>query len=179
MWRLFPLLLLLGCPDEGTPEEPDAPPATEVACELGLREGDRGFAPMGAAPELEMLQGFQGFLVILPRIRLEGPVALMNAHFGVALDGEAPFGGAQLDTELFGDGASHAVTDDIVVFLTPTDVSHFKDREAELTIRLENRTHTCTVSRRVLLVDHDVCVHAADEPVCPDGGVGPDLGEDQ
>ncbi len=118
-----------------------------------------------------MLQGFQGFLVVLPRIRVQAPPALMNAHFAVELDGEAPFGASQVDTELFALEADRSETDDIVVFLTPTDVSHFRDREALLIIRLENRAHTCTVSQRVLLVDHDVCVHATDEPVCPDAGV--------
>lgn len=171
MRRVLPLLLLCGCPDDTPTEDLDAPAPEAVACELGLRGPDGEYQQMGDEPELEMLQGFQGFLVVLPRIRIEAPPALMHAHFGVELDGERPFGGSQLDTELFPLAAGQSETDDIVVFLTPTDVSHFKDREATLTIRLENQTHTCTVQRRVTLVDHDVCVHASDEPVCPDAGV--------
>ncbi len=171
MVRFIPLLLLplLAC-DDTTEDAPDAAPAEEVACTLGLGMAEGEFETLDAEGALELLQGFQGLLVVLPRMRVEGPAAPMDAAFSVKLEGEAPFGGAQADTLLFeAQGAS--VTEDIVVFMSPTDISLFKDKRADLTIKLSNVEHTCTVQREVLLVDRETCIHATDDPVCPDAGV--------
>ncbi len=172
MHRLLPALLLLGCPGDTPDETVDAQVAAQVDCQLGIADGDGdGFSAMDADGALEMLQGFQGFLVVLPRVRVEAPAEPMDLSFSVELAGEAPFGGVQLATPLFEAGDGGSVTDDIVVFLTPTDISHFKDRPATLSVRLDSAAHTCLVQREVLLVDRDVCVHAGDDPVCPDAGV--------
>lgn len=171
------MLALTACDSGGDdavdPGQPDAGERRAIECELGHGDGERGFRPLAEPGEYEMLLGFQGFLVILPRLKVSEDVGMADAKFSVAIDGDPTFGGIQPGTVLFRIDPSDpndagAVTEDIVVFLSPIDVGHFKDRIATLTIKFENDDATCTVQREVRLVDHDVCVHANDEPVCPD-----------
>ena len=62
--------------------------------------------------------------------------------------------------------AEGLVSEDILLFLTPSDIGYFTGRQATLTTRLFNDTTTCIATAEVLLVDEDDCIHATDEVVC-------------
>lgn len=161
------LMLLYACDTGGSEtHEAPAPPRTVVACDLGHRQGSEPFVPFGDDGELELRVGFQGFLVVTPRVRAEPSLlGRVDVTYSVRVDGEPPFGSVQPDTEVAVAGED-GVSEDIVVLLTPSDIGHFEDRMATLGVRLVADTVECTASARVRLVDHDDCIHADGDARC-------------
>lgn len=162
-------LTVAGCDDGGDDAAVrDAEiPRREVTCVLGVPLAVGPFAPLADAGTLELYVGFQGFLVVTPRLWMAEPGPLtVEVRTSIELDGEQPFGGVLVDTELAPDGAGGAVSGDLVLFLTPSELGHFKDRSARLAVRVIGAQIECTAEVRIRFVDEDNCIHADDAPVC-------------
>jgi hypothetical protein len=161
-------LLLGGCgAADPSAAEPDAAPATPIACELGQLT-DGAFTPLGPDTRAELVLGFQGFLFFELAVRTAAPApSAMDAAISLALDDRDPVGASQLDVPLTATADGHAVTDTVQVFLSSGDVGAYVGHTARIALRLDGGGRTCAAEGTVRLVDDDPCIHTGDRPICP------------
>jgi hypothetical protein len=167
-WLALALCIGTLCACGNDPTDPIDPAKTEFACELGTPDADGAFVPLGPGAQAELVLGFQGFLIITLLVRAQAPAPdLVDITMSVTLEGADPFGNSQLGTAIRS-SADGLLTDQIVIFLESSSVSFYQDRTADLALRLEDATRTCTVTGTVLLVDSDRCIHTDEHIVCPE-----------
>ena len=155
---LFSFLSLLSACE---PISTDPPPPTEKApfdCELGILDGDLEFVSLNDQDKAELILGFQGFLFLEFFLQSDYEPDTCNVVLSIDIEGETPAGGSQPGVEFDGTGLS----DPVLVFLPTANISLYTGKTAVLAFRVEDATHSCTVTKNVLLVDDDPTIHSGE-----------------
>jgi hypothetical protein len=172
MWRgsaLAASLVAWGCSTEAPSETGSPAEKLSYTCELGTIDG-AGFTPVNERGTLELMMGFQGFVLVSLAVRTDAPPDDSSlATYGITIDGTDPVGGQQPEVR-FADGGSGAVSDEVLAFFTGNYVSYYAGRSAHAALRVESETALCIAEADAVLVDDDPCIHTGGEPDCPDTG---------
>ncbi|MEY3012252.1 MAG: hypothetical protein RIT45_987 [Pseudomonadota bacterium] len=153
-------LALLGCASDGAGGADGA--GAEIRCELG-RLVDGAFVEMPEGGDAELTRGFQGYLLVVAALRIEGATPRKtNVLLRAAKDQDEPHDSARpgLPWTQQGDGA---ISEAFEVWLSPPLVTAFTGHEGwlEATVR-EAGEDLCVVRRAVRFVDDEVCMHYED-----------------
>ncbi len=119
--------------------------------------------------EVELLKGYQGYLLVQVRAHLWGAVPrTVQIKLSGAKDGGAPLV-TVLPSRTPGDAADqHRRTEPLEIWLSPPDPTAFADKDGTLTLLAQGSGRSCTSTVRVRFVDKTFCVHYDDGSVaCP------------
>lgn len=153
-------------------EPPPPAPKTEVPCKIGLTDDVGTFSPMGEGAKAELVLGFQGFLFVEVHVQT-GDVESGRADVraSVSVDGEDPFGTNQRGVAVEARADGTGLSDAVLLFLDSSNIAEYKDRHADLRLRMDGDIWTCTATASATFVDDDPCIHTDAEAICPgDGG---------
>lgn len=155
----------------GAPASEDtSQPPSPYACEVGHRDADGRFVALADGDRIELELGFQGFLFVEVCARTFDPSppdrSLATAVIEVA--DRPPVGVQQSEVGFSSAPDGGRVSDDVLIYLSPSTISYFADRRGELSLRLAGDQLECTTAGSILLVDDDPCIHTGDVPICPD-----------
>ena len=130
-----------------------------TAAERHLVDGD----------EVELLRGYQGYLLVQVRAHLWGAVPrAVQLRISGAKDGGAPLE-TVLPSRTPGDAPdSHRQTDPLEIWLSPPDPTAFDGHKGTLTLQAQGSGRSCASTVRVRFVDKTFCIHHDDGTVvCP------------
>lgn len=157
--------MLLGCDPSGAGDTGSEVPLASYSCELGTL-GTDGWVSLADAGTVELMLGFQGFVLASLAVRADGPPeGLSRAAYGLEIEGTDPVSGSQPDV-----GFSGGESDEVLAFFTGNYVSYYVGRSAHVALRLTSATAECVAEGDAVLVDDDPCIHTGGEPDCPEGG---------
>lgn len=162
---LLGLVTAAACADDASKGGSDAT-ATEVRCELGTTDlSGTSFLPLAEGGDVELTRGFQGYLLILLRMRCEGAGPRRTGLTIAASRDEGPVRDSVhpgLRWEPAADGSS--LSDSFEVWLTPALVPEFIGRTGWVEIAAIDAVdhEICKVRRAVRFVDDDICMHFED-----------------
>ena len=119
--------------------------------------------------EVELLKGYQGYLLVQVRAHLWGAVPRsVQIKLTGAKDGGAPLA-TVLPSRTPGDADDgHRRTESLEIWLSPPDPTAFADKDGTLTLHAQGSGRSCESTVRVRFVDKTFCVHYDDGSVaCP------------
>lgn len=151
-------LALAGCPG---PVDPNRE-LTEVSCTLGTVDDAGAFHLLEAGADLELILGFQGFLLLITHLGSEDMDSNATATTSLEMEGHEPSGGSQPALSF-----SNGVSSELLFFLPSSNVAAYVGNSAALAVRLEDQDHFCIATATVTLVDEDECIHVDGPDVCP------------
>ncbi len=154
------MVVQVGCTAAAEPDADAA--ATEIRCALG-RWVDGTFVEIVEGGDAELTRGFQGYLLVVAALRIEGATPRKtHVLLRAAKDDDEPHDSARpgLPWEQQGNGA---VSESFEVWLSPPLVTAFTGHEGwiEATVR-DAGEDLCVVHRKVRFVDDEVCMHYED-----------------
>lgn len=164
------LLLTTACPADPA-QEVDADVVvdalTPFGCELGIADPDGAFIPLEDADEVELMLGFQGFLLVELMGRTGDPsVELAHARANVAVEGLPAFD-SFIGEIRFAPSDGLRTSPPFPLLLESAEVGLYRDREATLVLRFTAADKVCSLVHRVVFVDHDNCFHTGAGAECP------------
>lgn len=139
----------------------DAQP-TAPRCVLGHIEGGV-FVETPAGGDVELTRGFQGYLLVVAALRIEGASprkTLVKLHANK--DGDPPHDSARpgLQWEAAGGGA---ISESFEIWLSPPLVTAFVGRTGSIALEVsEAGAQLCALEQAVRFVDDQVCMHYED-----------------
>ncbi len=157
--------LAAGCSSDGAGAGDTAQPSV-VRCELGTTDPTGvSFAALAEGGDVELTRGFQGYLLILLRLRCEGAAPRRTGLTISASRDEGPARDSAhpgLRWDPAADGSS--LSESFEVWLTPALVPEFVGRTGWVEIAAFDTkdAEICRVRRAVRFVDEDICMHFED-----------------
>lgn len=164
----------------GTACEPDPGPASgdatsdvadvrpTIACAFGRRTLDDRFVPLGDGAELELVMGFQGFLLVEVAVSVPGDApGRGTAKLALTVTDQPQNALVQPEVCFTALAAGGWVSDRLVILLNPPVTSQYVDRDAVLSARLELPAGDCVGTTSLRLVDRNPCPQANPEAACP------------
>lgn len=119
--------------------------------------------------EVELLKGYQGYLLVQVRAHLWGAVSReVQLRVSGAKDGGPSFATVVPARTPIAATDGHLRTTPLEIWLTPADPFAFRDQLGTLTLQAKGAGRTCTRTVKVRFVDKTFCVHHDDgSVVCP------------
>lgn len=158
------------------PEDPqpadtidDTGPSEPFACELGHTDAERRFHPAPDGTSVELMLGFQGFMLVELMLRTREPaVEVAEGRANVSVGADAPFDTGLGEIALGPPDAEGWRYSQVFPLLFPSaEVGAFKDRDAAVVLRIDDGRRACLVQVALHLVDEDRCVHTGADVSCP------------